>query len=173
MFYRKITVFATGPWYKYIIKSETQTEWSEKHMSAKVWNEAFCTTTVCINSYEDGILQGHFFNRFLPEGRSFNSTIQFLLEMEQMLDEMAFPQPFHTARSFAKTQSMDTGPPVMVSQTGTVATFTVRVLFRQNASWQGSVIWQEGRVEQSFRSVLELIVLMDSAMRSQPVQCAI
>ena len=43
-------------------------------------------------------------------------------------------------------------------------TFAVRILFRQNASWQGSVTWLEGNREESFRSVLELIFLMDSAL---------
>jgi hypothetical protein len=40
----------------------------------------------------------------------------------------------------------------------------VRVLFRQNASWQGSVTWMEGRQEESFRSALELLLLMKSAL---------
>ena len=46
-----------------------------------------------------------------------------------------------------------------------MATFAVRVLFRQNASWQGEVTWLEGKREESFRSVLELILLMDGALQ--------
>lgn len=34
--------------------------------------------------------------------------------------------------------------------------FYIRVLFRQNATWQGSVEWPEGRRRVNFRSVLEL-----------------
>jgi len=37
-------------------------------------------------------------------------------------------------------------------------------MFRQHASWQGGVLWVEGKAEQSFRSALELILLMDSAL---------
>ena len=51
----------------------------------------------------------------------------------------------------------------MKPHNGDVATFAVRVLFRQNASWQGSILWVEGDREESFRSVLELIFLLDSA----------
>jgi hypothetical protein len=40
----------------------------------------------------------------------------------------------------------------------------VRVLFRQNASWQGSLTWLEEGKEESFRSVLELLLLMHSAL---------
>lgn len=34
--------------------------------------------------------------------------------------------------------------------------FYIRVLFRQNATWQGSVEWPEGRRRVNFRSALEL-----------------
>ena len=43
---------------------------------------------------------------------------------------------------------------------------SVRILFRQNASWQGSVLWREGGQEERFRSALELVLLMDSALRT-------
>ena len=45
-----------------------------------------------------------------------------------------------------------------------LATFQLRVLFRQNASWQGSLIWVDQRMDAQFRSVLELVRLMDSAL---------
>ena len=47
----------------------------------------------------------------------------------------------------------------------------VRVIFRQNASWQGSVSWLEGRRDESFRSVLELLMLLNSALE-QEKNCA-
>ncbi|MBC8532025.1 hypothetical protein H8696_09220 [Christensenellaceae bacterium NSJ-53] len=43
-------------------------------------------------------------------------------------------------------------------------TFVVKVQYRQNASWQGSIRWVEGGVEKNFRSTLELIKLMDNAI---------
>jgi hypothetical protein len=46
------------------------------------------------------------------------------------------------------------------------AEFFVRVLFRRNASWQGEVQWLEGEKTKSFRSVLELISLMQEAMEA-------
>jgi hypothetical protein len=50
---------------------------------------------------------------------------------------------------------------------GKVATFATKVLFRQNASWQGSVSWVEGQREEAFRSVLELLFLIDSAISEE------
>ena len=55
----------------------------------------------------------------------------------------------------------------MTRTPGRLAPFIVRILFRQNASWQGSVVWVEGRQEERFRSALELVLLMDSALTAQ------
>ena len=43
-------------------------------------------------------------------------------------------------------------------------TFVINMKCRQNHTWQGTVKWVEGRKEIPFRSAIELIKLMDSAM---------
>lgn len=42
--------------------------------------------------------------------------------------------------------------------------FVVNIKCRQNHTWQGTVKWIEGQKENSFRSALELIKLMESAI---------
>lgn len=133
-------------------------------MTTRAWGNEYRTTTVCIDSYENGVLTGRFYNPYLEGGKSFQSMTQFLLEMEQALDAMDFPKAFTATRTFAARPDHETGPPGIDFRPGDEATFTVRVLFRQNASWQGSVAWLEGKQEQSFRSALELILLMDNAL---------
>lgn len=94
----------------------------------------------------------------------FHGVMQFLLEVEELLDDMHFPEPFVQKRSFAMT----TKSPANTAQGaahGCLATFNLRVLFRQNASWQGSVQWLEDRQEESFRSTLELLLLIKSTMK--------
>lgn len=136
-------------------------------MTTRAWGAEYRSTTVCIDSYEDAIPVGRFYNPYLKEGRIFRSLAQFLIEMERALDKMDFPKSFTTTRSFAPPPVHITGPPGEQPRQGKVATFTVKVLFRQNASWQGTVTWMEGRREQSFRSVLELVLLMDGAMQER------
>ena len=137
-------------------------------MTDKPRSEEFRCTTVCIDSYAGGVPAGRFYNPCLPDGKTFNGITHFLAEMERVLDVTDFPKAFHAIRSFAKPPpTAAAASPEAAPQTGAVATFTVRILFRQNASWQGSIIWQEGRQEQSFRSVLELILLMDSALNAE------
>jgi hypothetical protein len=46
---------------------------------------------------------------------------------------------------------------------GTQGTFVIRILNTQNATWQGVVTSVDGREEKTFRSLLELLKLMDSA----------
>jgi hypothetical protein len=43
-------------------------------------------------------------------------------------------------------------------------TFIIKILDRQNASWQGSVTWAEEGRTQNFRSALELLKLIDGAL---------
>ena len=43
-------------------------------------------------------------------------------------------------------------------------TFIVKVHECQNATWQGSISWTERGVTKHFRSALELIKLIDSAL---------
>lgn len=49
-------------------------------------------------------------------------------------------------------------------------TFIVNIISSQNSSWQGTVDWAEGRRRQAFRSEMELIRLMDSALSEQRAQ---
>ena len=43
-------------------------------------------------------------------------------------------------------------------------TFIVKILNKQNSTWQGSVTWVEEQKTQNFRSALELIKMIDTAM---------
>ena len=136
-------------------------------MQVRMTANEYRTTVVCVDSYRDNILHGRLFNPYLHGAAPFDSLMQWILRMEELLDEMRFPQPFSESRAFAPV----TFPPLEVAadlnaQKGELATFAVKVLFRQNASWQGSVTWLEGGREESFRSTLELLLLMHSALVS-------
>lgn len=139
-------------------------------MQSRKWGNEYRTTVVCIDSYENRIPVGRFYNQHCPEGVEFQGVIELLRSMEDMLDQMKFPQPFSAVRSFADAPnlSMET-PDGTRSHEGELATFAIKVLFRQNASWQGTVSWLEGKLEESFRSVLELLLLIDSAVSREEI----
>ena len=157
-----VTGFVTGVCYNAVSKKEEVSLLKQE----RLWGNEYRTTMICLDSYEDDQMRGRFYNPALPEGKAFSSLSQLLIGMEDMLDSMKLPQAFSAVRSFAPLPEREGAAPSAQIQTGEMATFAVRILFRQNASWQGSVTWLEGGQEQSFRSVLELIFLMDSALRS-------
>ena len=136
-------------------------------MTTRAWGAEYRTITVCIDSYHNGVPEGRFYNPYLEAGCKFLSTSQFLIGMERALDTMDFPKAFTATRIFASPPVHINRPPEDQPRQGEKATFAVKVLFRQNASWQGTVTWLEGRREQSFRSILELLLLMDSALQAQ------
>ena len=137
-------------------------------MQGRMWGNEYRTTVVCVDSYDRSVMTGRLYNPYLSEGRSFGSVMEFLRMMEELLNGMNFPQPFTTIRSFQKPCEQDRfSPPEERPQEGKLATFSMRVIFRQNSSWQGSVCWLEKGAEESFRSALELLLMMDSALREQ------
>ena len=120
--------------------------------------------TVCIDQYDDSVLRGRLYHPSVDGGRTFRSTIQLLMEMERILDASEHPKAYTARRTFAAPPEQTAAPPRETVCTGEKATFFLKILFRQNAGWQGSVTWLEGGQEESFRSVLELLGLLDSAL---------
>lgn len=133
----------------------------------KLWSPGSRKTILCIDSYEEGILQGRFYG---PDGsaQSFPSLSRFLMLMEEILETTNEPQSDTLRRSFsALLLQPGSGIHWNSIPKGSLATFELQVLFRQHSSWQGVLFWKEQHREQSFRSVLELILLMDSALREK------
>ena len=52
----------------------------------------------------------------------------------------------------------------LLAKHGDIGTFIVRVQHRQNSSWQGRITWMEEDRTIQFRSVWEMIKLIESAV---------
>ncbi|MEW6622099.1 MAG: hypothetical protein AB1420_03030 [Bacillota bacterium] len=48
------------------------------------------------------------------------------------------------------------------------STFVIRIHFKQNANWQGTIQWLEENKTVSFRSILEMIFLLNEAIDKIP-----
>jgi len=125
---------------------------------------------ICVDSYEEGVMKGRIWD---PDQQtdSFSSLSQFLLKMEEFLDRQQEPQAYTVLRRFSENRAwmQDQLPPG--SCKGSRSTFELKVVFRRNSSWQGSLLWKEAQLEENFRSVLEMVHLMDSALRGQWAEC--
>ena len=107
---------------------------------------------VCVDSVENNCASGRFYHGNLDNERTFSNLNQFLVNMDRLLDSECFE---------ASSADENTGS---IWRTGKLATFRLRIAFRQNASWQGSVMWLETRHEERFRSALELLSIFQQAL---------
>ena len=123
-------------------------------------------TLLCVDSYDNGVPRGRIFHgEDAPE--MFESLSQCLLLVEALLNESGQPQSYTTPRTFTAIELLRRVSPENAGlHRGALATFDLRVLFRRNASWQGNIVWLEKGAQRSFRSVLELITLLDTALRA-------
>lgn len=128
---------------------------------------------VRITSYQNRNPQGTLSSPKLEKSMPFSSLTQLLLYMEALMDRSNSPQRGEERRAFAAPQ------PELLQATALeeaarreLATFQLRVLFRQNASWQGSLIWVDKQMDAQFRSVLELVRLIDSALTMEE-ECSV
>ena len=119
--------------------------------------------------YKGKNLRGILYNPFFESPQYFDNLAQCLFQMEHVMDTLDFPQKGTESRTFHPEEQKGTWQRAASPQEEalpTLATFQITVLFRQNASWQGSLIWREKELDAPFRSVLELIGLIDNALSS-------
>lgn len=125
--------------------------------------------TLRVTSYRDrclkGILNGALFNG----NRMFGSAIELLCQLEAAMDQVKLPQRNEGIRVFRATEQLareETGL-MAEEKTPAIASFQISIMFRQNATWQGYLFWVDQGMEAHFRSVLELLKLIDNALSNE------
>lgn len=118
-----------------------------------------------VMSYQNRCVKGILSGPRLEEPTAFFSLSHLLMIMEELMDRENDPQRGEEPRAFGKKEMQQLAAGDLAGEPP-LATFQIRVLFRQNASWQGSLIWTDRELDAQFRSVLELIRLIDSALVS-------
>jgi hypothetical protein len=128
---------------------------------------------LCVNSSNQGDLSGEFYHSYSETAVPFVGIGQMILRMEQLYDYLRFPYPGTNNRSFGKEKRLARlmkerkkimKDEALLSKHGDIGTFIVRVQHRQNSSWQGRVTWMEKDKTIQFRSVWEMIKLIESAV---------
>jgi len=123
-------------------------------------------------------IKGLLHSLYLKKPYAFTNLVQMIDKMEEIFDTKGFPEAFLTPRTFgpskkAKKKQIEDGDDAMTNAAGSElifepgdskCTFEITVKFRQNATWQGQILWAEKNQRQNFRSVLEMLKLMDEAL---------
>jgi len=130
-----------------------------------------------IISNDNGSLKGELHSQYLEAPYVFLSLVQMIVKMEEVFDANRFPEKFMMPRTFGikkreKKEEQEEGidtvkdseKPAKKEADGSKCTFEIAVRFRQNATWQGQILWAEKNLKQNFRSVLEMLKLMDEAL---------
>lgn len=124
-----------------------------------------------ITSYKDKNFEGYLENPYYREIKWFNNLTQMLFLLDETADELNYPQRSNERRRIEEKPpdrlNGESGyPPPKEQISKPIASFRIRIMFRQNASWQGYCEWLGSKKGANFRSALELIQLMDSVLPS-------
>lgn len=135
--------------------------------------------SVCIDEIKEELVAGRMYHCYSESPVLFSNQLQLITEMETLYDRLNFPQASTRDRTL-KTRKVQLvigeeaeavkDEQDIKNQVGRKASFIVRVNSRQNATWQGSISWTEKGVTKHFRSALELLKLMDSALGDETMK---
>ena len=130
---------------------------------------------VCVDGVENGDIYGRYFHRYKKEETFFPDSATLVIEMERFYDAIGYPQAAIKTSKFIERKggripAKEHMAVISDSQTlmqfrGKLATFLVGVTSRQNASWQGDVVWLEQQIRKHFCSDMELVVFVDDAVK--------
>ena len=139
---------------------------------------------VCINQVSRLHMSGIFYHSYSLEGIPFADLEQLLFCMEQFYNELGFPYPSTNERRFQEAIAGSAARPSgdssqytepekrekimkdeeLLMKHGDLGSFIIRVQHRQNSSWQGRITWIEKNQTVYFRSVWEMIKLIENAI---------
>ncbi len=158
------------------ISTEKDGDWMAMAAAGRVRMD-MCSSLVCLDANNGYRMEGRIYHNnfggtreyapksvFDREGRVFRSFIELIEILDKLYDDMDYPQSNVELRTLAESEETINHKKTerKSSENGKLATFTIRVLFRQNASWQGTIKWMEQDKTENFRSVLELMHLVNS-----------
>lgn len=151
--------------------------WRKKHGGgAQCYMGSPNSVVMCVDDMEKHQPKGRFYHAYSRQGVKFANVEQLLFGLEQFYDWIKFPYPGTNDRTFTdmiKVKKPDCNfeertrimkDEELLSRHGELGTFIIRVQHRQNSSWQGRVTWMDEDKTVYFRSIWELIKLMDSAL---------
>lgn len=119
------------------------------------WENGEPVCRVAVDEYDNHCLEGSIHQIASGKKCYFCSTIQLMEYMDMILNST------HDIGKVVNNQTLG-----VYREKGKKATFVVRILFQQNGSWQGQICWKDTSQIKNFRSFLELIKLIDTALQS-------
>lgn len=113
-----------------------------------------------IYCFEDNNLKGNIYNKFVDKSIQFETTIDFLFALNQLVDIIGLPKSSVKIRTF-KQKSTSCYEPVdgRIKIFG-IETMQIDILYRHNATLQGSLKLISQTKSYNFRSAYELLSIL-------------
>ena len=131
---------------------------------------------LCIDAVKNSVMSGRIYHGYRKQPLYFQSLEQMVRYAGDFFDEIGFPVADTNSRSFlehhcayhkANKKQRILSDAELMRRRGKLASFVLRVQHRQYSSWQGSVTWIEQKQTRTFHSALELVKLLETALRKR------
>lgn len=130
-----------------------------------------------------GLFRGRLYHGYHDGPIEVASFLEMTQVMEHLFNELQFPRAGLRDRSFIeedakagdgrrKEKERIMSDKELLAQHGELGTFIIRVQQRQAGTWQGRVTWVDQNKTIRFRSIFELIKLMESGIISEHPELA-
>ena len=136
--------------------------------------------TIALLSYENGVVCGDLHSPVLKKSIQFHNLTELILIMDQIMKDLNIPEyDERNHHVIIKNQSLDIQLDYqdlkrdnfekhlnhsLMYPKKSKDIFTVKVMYRQNNSWQGEMTWLRTNKTRFFRSALELVELIYSVI---------
>lgn len=131
---------------------------------------------LCVDKVEPLRISGVFYHAYKREGTVFHTVDELLFALERFFNWLNFPRQTTNDRTFSNETSYVAAPRTerkkvmtdeeLLKKHGELGSFVVRVQHRQNSSWQGRLTWMDEDKTVSFRSIWEMVKLMNDALNT-------
>lgn len=123
---------------------------------------------VCKN-HHNGDLQGNIFFPALSKTVLFTSAWNMLKQIEEDIILKGYPQATFKLPKWSKKSAKKSGVKKQKAKgkykfENISGNFLMQVQYCQNATWQGTIHWMEGRQTKTFRSQFEMLKLIEEAI---------
>ena len=120
---------------------------------------------VCLDDYQSKIPQGRICYPGIEQAICFEGVMELMQGMEYIQELMGIAKTGVEYRTFGTVDhAAQKMTPVEMNAKGKMATFLLHIVGRNSCSWQVTIYWMEAEKEENFRSVLELLWLLNSAL---------
>ena len=128
---------------------------------------------ICVDGLRDGLHAGRFWHAHSAGAFPLRSFGDMALSLEEYFNAIQFPRAATNDRHFREAAPHEAhisaerllSDGELLEKRGELATFILRVQQRENSTWQGRLTWEEKNSTRSFRSLIGLLQLLESAIR--------